>query len=86
MTDWHVYLLKCADGTLYCGATGHLNRRIKQHNAGKASKYTRGRLPVTLVVFKGGLTKQRALKLEAKVKKQPKDKKVEFLKKRLWEE
>jgi putative endonuclease len=43
-----VYLLRCADGTLYCGWTVDLARRIAAHNAGAASRYTRGRLPVEL--------------------------------------
>lgn len=45
---WHVYLLRCADGTLYAGITTDLARRLAAHNAGKASKYTRSRLPVAL--------------------------------------
>ena len=47
--DWLVYMLECADGTLYTGITNDLERRIRQHNAGTASRYTRSRLPVELV-------------------------------------
>ena len=43
-----VYLLRCADGTLYCGWTVDVERRLATHNAGKASRYTRSRLPVEL--------------------------------------
>ena len=43
-----VYLLRCADGTLYCGWTTDLERRLAAHNAGRASRYTRSRLPVEL--------------------------------------
>jgi len=46
---WLVYLLRCADGTLYTGITTDLERRLAAHNAGKGAKYTRARLPVTLV-------------------------------------
>jgi hypothetical protein len=46
---WFVYLLRCADGTLYTGIAKDMNRRCRQHNAGTASRYTRCRLPVELV-------------------------------------
>ena len=46
--DWNVYLLRCADGTLYCGITNDIPRRLIRHAAGEV-KYTRGRLPVELV-------------------------------------
>ena len=42
----YVYLLRCADGTLYCGWTTDLAARVKTHNSGKGAKYTRSRLPV----------------------------------------
>jgi len=47
--DWFVYILRCADDTLYTGITKDIERRCKQHNAAVASKYTRARLPVVLV-------------------------------------
>jgi putative endonuclease len=43
------YLLECADGTLYAGITNAIERRLEMHNRGRASRYTRGRLPVRLV-------------------------------------
>ena len=46
---WHVYLVRCADGSLYTGITTDLARRVASHNAGKGAKYTRSRLPVVLV-------------------------------------
>ena len=45
----YTYILKCADGTFYCGWTNNLDRRLSAHNAGTASKYTRTRRPVRLV-------------------------------------
>ena len=45
--NW-VYILRCADGTLYTGWTNDLERRLKTHAAGRGGKYTRARLPVTL--------------------------------------
>ena len=47
----YVYMLRCADNSLYCGWTTDLEARILQHNAGKGAKYTRSRLPVKLVYF-----------------------------------
>jgi len=80
-TNWVVYLLKCKDGTLYCGITNDLPKRITKHNDGKGAKYTKGRGPVTLVAFCGGFKKGDALKMERKIKRMPKNKKVDFLKK-----
>jgi putative endonuclease len=46
---WHVYLLRCRDGSLYAGATNDLARRLARHAAGLGARYTRSRLPVELV-------------------------------------
>jgi predicted GIY-YIG superfamily endonuclease len=46
---WYLYVLKCSDGTLYTGITNDPSRRLEQHNAGIASRYTRSRLPVKLI-------------------------------------
>jgi len=49
MRDWHFYILRCADGSLYSGITTDLERRVREHNAGAAgARYTRGRRPVSL--------------------------------------
>lgn len=48
-TKAYMYVVQCADGTLYTGYTTDIERRIKTHNAGKGAKYTRPRLPVTLI-------------------------------------
>ncbi len=63
-----VYLLKCKDNTLYCGYTNNLEKRISTHNSGKASKYTRGRLPVKLIYVEEHFSKSNALKREYKIK------------------
>jgi len=44
----HVYVIECADGTLYTGYTTDVERRVSEHDAGEGAKYTRGRTPVTL--------------------------------------
>lgn len=78
--DWVVYLLECRDGSLYCGATNNIENRIATHNSGKGSKYTRSRLPVTLMLTSKLLPKWDALKLERAVKKQKTNEKVGYLK------
>lgn len=47
--NWSVYILRCADGTLYTGIAPDVEKRLALHNAGKGAKYTRGRRPVELV-------------------------------------
>ena len=78
--EWVVYLLRCADNTLYCGVTNDFDARFAAHNAGKGAKYTRSRLPVELVAVRGDLSKSEAFKLEYFVKRQPAEKKVSALK------
>ena len=65
---WFVYILRCADGSLYTGIAKDLERRLEQHNAGSASRYTRSRLPVDLVYHEGPTTKSKALKRELVIK------------------
>lgn len=64
----YTYLLRCSDGTLYCGWTDNIEKRLAAHNSGKASKYTRSRLPVKLVYFETFDTKQEAMSREARIK------------------
>ncbi|MEK7073003.1 MAG: GIY-YIG nuclease family protein [Patescibacteria group bacterium] len=68
MIRWHVYLLRCADGTLYTGITNNLSARLAAHNAGKGAKYTRSRLPVTLVWSRVMRSATAARKKEAAIK------------------
>ncbi|MBA4358262.1 MAG: hypothetical protein C0405_11130 [Desulfovibrio sp.] len=79
MSTWSVYLLACADGTLYCGVTTDLPRRLAEHNAGTASKYTRARLPVALVASAPSADKSSALRLEIATKRRARPKKLAFL-------
>jgi predicted GIY-YIG superfamily endonuclease len=66
--EWFVYLLRCADGSLYTGITKDVSRRCDQHNAGTASRYTRSRLPVKLVYQETHGSRSSALKREAAIK------------------
>ncbi len=75
---WFVYILRCADGTLYTGITNDLIRRCEQHNAGTASRYTRSRLPVELVYQEEPTTKGKALKRELAIKAMSRKKKEEL--------
>ena len=65
---WFVYLLRCADGSLYTGIAKDVDRRCQQHNAGTASRYTRSRLPVVLVYQEGHASRSLALRREAAIK------------------
>lgn len=78
---YRVYLLRCADDTLYCGITKDLERRVSQHNAGKGAKYTRpgSRRPVELLTATEQMSYSEALRLEYRVKQQPRHAKAGFL-------
>jgi putative endonuclease len=65
---YHVYVLECADGTLYTGYTTDVERRVAEHDAGEGAKYTRGRTPVELVHVETYETRSAALSREAEVK------------------
>ena len=65
----YTYILKCSDNTRYTGWTTDLKKRLKTHNQGKGAKYTRSRLPVTLVYYELHTTKEEAMSREAAIKK-----------------
>ena len=79
---WQVYILCCADGTFYTGATNGIEKRLLEHNRGKASKYTRSRRPVALRAISADMSRGEALRLEMKIKKLPKAKKTACLESR----
>lgn len=66
---WHLYVLQCKDGTLYCGITTDLARRLEQHNAGTGARYTRARRPVVMAKSWPCEDRSSALKSEAAFKK-----------------
>lgn len=66
---YYVYILRCADDTLYCGYTDDLERRLKTHNAGGGAKYTRSRLPVSLAYAERFADKSAAMKREWALKR-----------------
>ncbi len=65
---WFVYLLRCADGTIYTGIAKDVSRRCQQHNTGTASRYTRSRLPVEVVYQEVHASRGSALRREAAIK------------------
>jgi putative endonuclease len=65
----YVYIVRCADETLYCGWTTDITGRMQTHNEGRGAKYTRSRRPVTLVYSESFESKSEALKRERAVKK-----------------
>ena len=65
----YVYLLACGDGSLYAGAAKDLDRRLAEHRAGRASRYTRSRLPVEIVWSREVDTWSAALSEEARIKR-----------------
>ena len=76
---YYVYLLRCADGTLYCGSTNNLQRRVKMHNSGRGAKYTKARRPVQLVDWEAAGEKSDALRREAAVKRLTRQRKLELV-------
>ena len=78
--QWLVYILRCSDGSFYTGATNCLEKRVMGHNRGTASKYTRARRPVAILATSIDMNKGEALRLEIKIKKLPKAKKIACLK------
>ena len=76
---YYVYLLRCADGTLYTGFTNDLARRLAAHNAGRGAKYTRGRRPVELVYWESFSNKSSALRREYDIKQLPRRQKLTLI-------
>lgn len=76
----HVYILECADKTLYCGSTTDLTKRLRQHNHAKAgAHYTKTRRPVTLVYKKGFRVLSKARTAEAALKRLTRTQKLELI-------
>lgn len=67
--SWFVYILRCADGSLYTGVAKDLEKRMQEHNDGKGAKYTRGRTPVALVYQERCKDQSRAVKRELGIKR-----------------
>ena len=81
----YTYIVECADGSLYCGWTNDLEKRIADHNDGKGGKYTRSRLPVKLVYFEEFETKEEAMSREWHIKELSREENLKIIKNRSWE-
>lgn len=78
--SWFVYILRCADGTLYTGITTNLARREQEHNSEKkGARYTRSRRPVVLVYSEEAADRSEASKREYAIKKLPLNGKMELV-------
>ena len=77
--QWTVYILRCKDTTLYTGITKDIERRVKQHNDGIASKYTQNRRPVEVVYKEKKMGRANALVREAEIKQYSKEKKEQLV-------
>ena len=75
MAEHFVYVLRCADDTLYTGYTTDVERRVDEHDAGEGAKYTRGRTPVELVYVESHETRSEAMSREHEIKQFSRDRK-----------
>jgi predicted GIY-YIG superfamily endonuclease len=76
---WSLYILECRDGSFYTGVTNDIDRRIRKHREGTASRYTRTRRPVVLVYQEACGTRSRALERECAVKALSRQRKEELI-------
>ena len=80
MNKWYVYIVECADGSLYTGITTDVNRRLLEHNYSfKSAKYTRSRRPVRLVWTKEVTGRSEASKEECRIKRLKRKQKLELI-------
>ena len=76
---YYVYILTCADSTLYTGITNDLESRIAAHNSGKGAKFTRSRIPVVLTYQELCENKSAALRREIEIKKMTREEKLHLV-------
>ncbi len=75
----YTYIVRCADGTLYTGWTNDIEKRLQAHNSGGGAKYTRSRLPVSLVYYESYETKEEAMSREWHIKRMTHAQKIKLL-------
>ena len=80
-SKWYLYLLRCGDGTVYCGITTDVEKRLAQHRSGRGAKYTRGRQPLELVYTEECADHSAALKRELAVKALKREDKLALMEK-----
>jgi len=77
--SFYCYILECADGSYYTGWTMDPERRLKQHNRGAASRYTRSRLPVKMIYLEPQPDRRTAMKRERAIKRLSREKKKQLI-------
>ena len=80
---WHVYILKCADNSLYTGITSNLTRRLKEHLNGRGGRYTKVFGAKRMVYKEACLDRSTALKREFQIKSWPKNRKLELIRRKV---
>ena len=75
----YAYIVECKDGTYYTGWTNNLEKRLRDHNDGKGAKYTKARLPVSLVYYEEFQTKEEAMRREYAIKRMSRNEKYELI-------
>lgn len=78
--NWELYIIRCADDSLYTGITTDLERRFRQHAAGEGARYFRARQPVEVVYRETGHSRSTASKREAQIKRLSRDEKLRLVK------
>ena len=76
---YYVYILRCKDKSFYTGITTDVDRRFKEHRAGTGGRYTRSHKPERILYREGVATRSDALKREAEIKKWPREKKLQLI-------
>ena len=76
---YYCYLLRCVDGSYYCGITNNVDARVLVHNRGKGSKYVRSRLPAVLVYKEECGSKSDALRREREIKSMSRQQKIKLI-------
>ncbi|MBN2810027.1 MAG: GIY-YIG nuclease family protein [Deltaproteobacteria bacterium] len=79
MKNWQVYILRCGDDTLYTGITNDMTGRLRSHNEKRGSRYTRARLPVTLVYREEAPSRSLASRRETAIKKLTRKQKLQLI-------
>ena len=77
---YYTYILECKDGTYYTGWTNNLEKRLKDHNEGRGAKYTKARLPVSLIYYEEFQTKEEAMRREYAIKHMTRSEKENLIK------
>lgn len=79
MAEWFVYILECADGSLYTGITNNIEKRLQQHQDGTGAKYTRGRAPHAVVFQESHPDRASASRRENEIKSLERNKKLALI-------